>query len=235
MNISIVIPTLNEEKFIGKLLKSVLEQKERPYEIIVVDCGSHDDTQEIVRSYDGVTLFISDKPVGNQRTYGGKKARGDVLLFLDADVQLSSDFLQESMKQIQSKSLDIACPQYIPYPGSRSINIFYSFFNAVFKISERHMPSGAGSAIFVKRKLFQQLGGFKKELKFDDIHFIRAAARHGNFGMISTFVRVSDRRMREYGMLQTSMTYAILSVLFLFGAYRLSNYVPYRFGIFNKK
>ncbi len=235
MNVSIVIPTLNEERFIGKLLKSVLQQTVKPYEIIVVDCGSQDDTQAIVRSYKGVTLHTADKPVGNQRTYGGKKARGDMLLFLDADVQLPANFLQESMNQIQSRSLDIACPQYIPYPGSRSINLFYSFFNAVFKISEKRIPSGAGSAIFVKRELFHQMGGFKKELKFDDIQFIRAAARHGTFGMITTVVRVSDRRIREYGMLQTVITYIILSVLFLFGAYRLSNYVPYRFGIFNRK
>lgn len=235
MNVSFVIPTLNEEKYIGELLKSILQQTVRPYETIVVDCGSHDNTQSIVRSYKGVTLLTSDKPVGNQRTYGGKKARGDMLLFLDADAQLPENFLQESLKQIRSRSLDIACPQYIPYPGSRSINLFYSFFNAVFKISEKHMPSGAGSAIFVKRKLFHQMGGFKKELKFDDIQFIRAAARHGTFGMITTAVRVSDRRIREYGMLQTVITYIILSVLFLFGAYRLSNYVPYRFGIFIKK
>ncbi len=235
MNVSIVIPTLNEEKFIGKLLKSVFQQTVKPYEIISVDCGSQDDTQAIIRSFKGVTLTIADKPVGNQRTYGGKKARSDMLLFLDADAQLPENFLQESMKQIQSRSLDIACPQYVPYPGSRSINLFYSFFNTVFKISEKHMPSGAGSAIFVKRKLFHQMGGFKKELKFDDIQFIRAAARHGTFGMITTVVRVSDRRIREYGMLQTVITYLILSVLFLFGAYRLSNYVPYRFGIFNRK
>ena len=78
MNVSFVIPTLNEEKYIGELLKSILQQTVRPYETIVVDCGSHDNTQSIVRSYKGVTLLTSDKPVGNQRTYGGKKARGDM-------------------------------------------------------------------------------------------------------------------------------------------------------------
>jgi len=49
--------------------------------IIVVDCGSHDETQAIVRSYEGVTLYSADKPVGNQRTYGGTKSSGDMLLF----------------------------------------------------------------------------------------------------------------------------------------------------------
>lgn len=235
MKVSIIIPTLNEERFIGKLLKSLLQQTERPYEIIVVDGGSHDDTRSIVSSYEGVSLHTADKPVGNQRTHGGMKARGDMLLFLDADTQLPEDFLRESLKQIRKRSLDSACPQYIPYPGSFSINLFYSFFNKVFKFSEKHMPSGAGSAIFVKRKLFHEMGGFNKELKFDDIHFIRAVGRLGSFGMLTTAIGVSDRRIREYGIIQTVITYTILSTLFLFGAYRLSNYVPYRFGIFNKK
>lgn len=63
--------------------------------IIVVDCGSHDETQAIVRSYEGVTLYSADKPVGNQRTYGGTKSSGDMLLFLDADAQFSKNFLRD--------------------------------------------------------------------------------------------------------------------------------------------
>ncbi len=235
MKLSIIIPTLNEEAYIPTLLKDIEAQTVQPFEVIVVDCGSIDKTQSIVKSIPGVKLVKANKPVANQRSYGGKMAHGELLLFLDADVKLHPDFLASSLKEFRDNKLSIACPSYIPYPGSLSINLFYQFFNKLFKFSDKHFPSGAGSGIFVLKKLFIATGGFDSLVKFDDIKFIRSAGKKGTFGILNTSIQVSDRRIRFYGLFPTIITYTILAIFFLFGAYRTANIVPYKFGIFQKK
>lgn len=234
MKLSIIIPTLNEEEYIRFLLQDIEDQALQPYEVIVVDCGSEDQTQIIVKSFQHVTVVVADKPVGNQRTRGGEIAKGDMLLFLDADVKIDSDFIKDSLEEISQRELSVACPQYIPYPGSSTINLFYRFFNTLFQISEKVLPSGAGSGIFVSKKVFSQSGGFDSRLTFDDIKFIRTASKVGTFGMLHTHIGVSDRRIRKYGLGQVLLTYLILSIMFLFGFYKLANYIPYGFGIFRK-
>lgn len=234
MKVSVIIPTLNEESYIGALLDSLHNQTYPILEIFVVDCGSEDNTQAIIRKDHKVKLLKTHKPVGHQRTFGGKKVQGDMLLFLDADVVLDPLFIENSIQEIQNKSLQVACPKYIPYPGSIGIHIFYGWFNILFKIFERISPSGAGSCIFVTKELFEKVQGFDATLTYDDIHFIHRAARKGRFRMLSTKVNVSDRRIRKYGLLFTTVQYMILSLLFVCGAYRLANKMPYSFGIFQK-
>lgn len=234
MAISIIIPTLNEEGYIEDLLESIHCQTQTPSEVIVIDGGSVDKTKEIVSNYPVVSLYETEKSVGNQRTYGGMKAKGDLFLFLDADTRLPTDFIEKSLQELDKKGLEIACPRYVPYPGSFFINVFYSFFNQLFRFAEKHMPSGAGSCIFVRKSVFRNVGGFDISLTFDDIHFIRLAAKKGLFGMLNTKIYVSDRRIRKYGFLNITITYIALSVCFLFGAYQLANRISYSFGIFQK-
>lgn len=234
MKLSIIIPTLNEEGYIGVLLESIKIQTLQPDEVIVVDCGSSDRTREDVRKHGDVKLFQEERPVGNQRSQGGHKAHGDLLLFLDADVRLDPDFLQNSIGQIKERKLSIACPQYLPYPGSPLIRAFYTFFNLIFRLSQNHRPSGAGSGIFVRKKVFETVGGFDPSYIFDDIVFIRKAGKYDSFGMLDTHIYVSDRRIRKYGILSTITTYILLSICFLFGFYKAANYVPYTFGLFQK-
>lgn len=200
----------------------------------MIDCGSEDRTQAIVKSFHNVKLVIADKPVGNQRTRGGELAKGDMILFLDADVRLDSHFIKASLQEMAQRKLSVACPLYIPYPGSYTINLFYKFFNALFKFSEKTLPSGAGSGIFVSKKIFDACGGFDSSLTFDDIKFIRTAGKIGSFGMLHTSIKVSDRRIRMYGLVRIIIIYLFLSISFLFGLYRLTNYAPYAFGMFRR-
>lgn len=235
LKLSVVIPSLNEEHYIGSLLTSLKQQTRQPYEIIVVDCGSTDKTVEVVKRYKNITIIEREKPVGNQRTQGGIHATGDFLLFLDSDVILERNFIEDSLIEIVQRKLSVACPRYIPYPGSLLIRAFYAFFNVLFYVSQSHRPSGAGSGIFVSKDVFGKVGGFDASMVFDDIVFIRNASQHGKFGMLHTHIQVSDRRIRKYGLFHTILIYILLSLCFLFGFYRLANYVPYSFGMFRQR
>ncbi len=233
MKVSIIIPTLNESHYIKPLLTSIQKQTHPILEVLVIDGGSVDNTVEIVKSFRQVNCFYTDQPVGNQRTVGGFHASGDLLIFLDADVQLEKDFIARVLGEMKRRSLDIACPQYTPFPGTVFIRIFYAVFNTLFALVQNKKASGAGSCICVKKDLFKRIGGFDARMHFDDIVFIRKASKLGKFGILHSSIHVSDRRFRQYGFLQTCITYVYLAVLFAFGFFRQANNVPYIFGKFS--
>src|SRR3989344_7060609 len=90
---SVVIPTLNEEKYLPKLLKCLREQLDKDFEVIVVDGSSDDKT---VERAEGVKIIASKKRnVSYQRNLGAKAARGKWLVFLDADVSIPANYLSE--------------------------------------------------------------------------------------------------------------------------------------------
>jgi glycosyltransferase involved in cell wall biosynthesis len=89
--LSIVIPTFNEEKYLPGLLKTLQEQTFKDYEIIVADNDSSDATRTIAVMA-GARVVGGGLPARG-RNLGAEVARGEWLLFLDADVILPSDFL----------------------------------------------------------------------------------------------------------------------------------------------
>ena len=109
MMVSIVIPALNEEKYIGKCLESLLELNTplESYEAIVVDNGSTDRTVEIAYSFkDRMKLKIFEKPginISALRNFGVKHASGEVIGFLDADCTVSKDWLNNAVKQLEAE------------------------------------------------------------------------------------------------------------------------------------
>ena len=97
---SVIIPTLNEEKFLPKLLKSLGKQTFRDFEVFVIDGGSEDKTEYVFGKHSKhlpSSKFIHSevKNVGFQRNLGAKNASGKYLVFLDADVDVEQTFLEE--------------------------------------------------------------------------------------------------------------------------------------------
>ena len=91
MQISIIIPTLNEEEYLPKLLESIQQQRFKDMEIIVADAGSKDKTVQIAKTH-GCKVTAGGLP-GKGRNEGAKVAKGDVLFFIDSDAFLPSHFL----------------------------------------------------------------------------------------------------------------------------------------------
>jgi glycosyltransferase involved in cell wall biosynthesis len=160
MRTSVVIPTLNEENYVGFVLSDIARQTRRADEVIIVDGDSQDATSSVVERFPGVDLVISAPPVANQRNLGGRKASGDVLVFLDADVRLSETFFADFLAGIEQRNLDIACPLFMPYRSTLLIRGIHSYVNVVFIALQKILPSGAGHCIAVRREVFQQSPGF---------------------------------------------------------------------------
>jgi glycosyltransferase involved in cell wall biosynthesis len=229
--LSVVIPTLNEELHIGSLLSDVVKQTKSGDEVIVVDAGSRDDTVSVVRRFPRVILLAGTPPVAAGRNLGGRSARGDVLIFLDADVRLEKDFFEGFLEEFERRRLDVACPLYTPYRSTPAIRNAFAFFNALFKSVERLSPSGAGHCIAVRGEVFRGSRGFDPELKFDDIELIRRLSKGRRFGIIAQRrAYVSDRRYREHGVPRMFLTYLLMGIFFALGKYHWANHLTYEFG-----
>ena len=229
-SLSVVIPAFNEERHVGLLLSDVFGQTRRADEVIVVDAGSEDGTDSVVERFPGVVLLNGSPPVAKGRTLGGRRAGGDVLIFLDADVRLPEGFFEGILEEFETRRLDVACPRYAPHHSTPAIHGVHAFFNLLFKSVEGLLPSGAGHCIAVRGEVFRESRGFDPTLKFDDIELVRRLAKGRRFGIVAQRVYVSDRRYREHGVPKMLLRYLLMSLFFALGKYRWANRIEYEFG-----
>ena len=93
--ISVIIPAYNEEKYLAKTLASIKSQTFQDFEIIVVASSCNDRTASIARQFDCETIEANTRCPADNRNLGAKKAKGCILVFWDADVRVSQDYLQQ--------------------------------------------------------------------------------------------------------------------------------------------
>lgn len=111
--ISIIIPTFNSEKYLPTLLSSIKKQKHGKLEIIIADNNSRDNTVSIAKTFEAVVISVNGTAprVCEQRNEGAKIAKGEYLLFLDHDMELSSNFFNVFTNTIDKSHIDA---WYIP-------------------------------------------------------------------------------------------------------------------------
>ena len=227
---SVIIPALNEERYLGSLLSDVAAQTRAPDEVIVVDAGSEDRTVPVARRFPFVTLLEATPPVAIGRNAGGRAASGDVLVFLDADVRLSEGFLEAFLADFERRGLDVACPLYYPHDSTPAVERFHDLFNLLTRASQGVMPSGAGSCIAVRGEVFRASDGFDPTLKFDDIEMVRRLSKGRRFGIVERKLFLSDRRYRGSGFARTVAQYSLMGLFFALGKYRWANAMDYDIG-----
>jgi len=106
--VSIIIPTYNREHLLGRALKSILNQTYKDFEVIVVDDGSTDNTEDVIREFSALKIHyikhIENKGEGAARNTGVKAARGDYVAFLDSDDEYLPEKLEKEMAVFKSES-----------------------------------------------------------------------------------------------------------------------------------
>ena len=234
--LSIIIPTLNEEKFLYSLLNSIKKQDFKgDYEIIVADNNSTDGTLKLAESY-GCKITLGGLPAKG-RNEGAKIAGGGLFLFVDGDTILPEDFLQNSISEFKKRKLDLASFFIYPYQKNKifklGYNLFYNWLPAL--LGEKVLPHATNS-ILVKRELHQKLGGFDESIKIAEDHFYaRQGAKIGSFGLIrSSHILASTRRFDKDGLFVTLLKYIWAEFyMILFGPIK-SNIFNYKFAHYYK-
>jgi glycosyltransferase involved in cell wall biosynthesis len=206
--LSIIICTLNEELYLPKLLDSLwLQTYSRKYEVLVIDAGSTDDTEGVVRNYKNVVPFplqfvpFNQRGIARQRNEGARLAQYNQLLFLDADVVLNNEFLSTAMQQIEQRKLLIAGTKLYAAEESLGFRAIYSFYSTIYlPITRWFNPVIHGCSIFVTKALHNRIGGFQEGIMFEDFRYGSDAAAIFRPVLLTgkAYVRTSARRFYHF-------------------------------------
>ena len=210
MNVSIIIPTYNEEDYIENLLKSIKRQDYNDdIEVIVADAFSSDKTVEIAKQYDCIVVDGGLPAVGRNR--GAEVATGEFLIFLDADSVLTDNYITQAIDEFIEDDLAIAITQIVPLEKGFINELSHSLANYMTRAISEIKPHGAGCyGILTYKSLHKKADGFDESIDFgEDTDYIERIAQMGNFKVLSNpRLLVSTRRLEEEGIKSLTLKYA---------------------------
>ena len=229
--ISIVIPTWNEMHYLPTLLGSIYAQDFEEYEIIIADKQSKDRTRELARAFKCKVVDGGGFP-SRSRNLGAEKARGEWILFLDADVLLPAGFLSSLMKGVQKEKVGIATVQFTSLSGRVVDLLAHKLFSLVLRVMKNIKPMAPGFCIFVKRNVHEKIKGFNEELRLCEDHdYVERASKVIKFGVLaSPYVFVSVRRLDFEKRHKLVWKYVKTTVNHIFGRVEQNNKIVYEFG-----
>ena len=206
--VTIVIPCYNEEKYIGKTLRSIAEQKGiKGTTVIIADGGSTDGTIKVInKAVDKYSKnlnirLIKGGSVAVGRNKGAKQVTTKYVLFLDADATIlcHDAILHATMHLDKGKKL-ITCKVESTSKDIRA-RMSFSLFNIVNSIISMHTPFAVGTFFMTSVKSFNSRGGFDTSLQHsEDYHLSRKYLSH-EFKIIDKYIGQDDRRFKKMGYL----------------------------------
>lgn len=162
--ISVIIPTFNEEDVIGDCVDSLKQQSYKNFEIIIVDDGSTDKTVNLVKNIDLVKLLRqSHKGPGSARNFGASKSKGEILVFVDADMTFDKEFISELTKPIRDGKTNGTFSRHEYVSNSDKIYARCWSINQKWEEGRMHPNSIADTQkVFraILRREFEKAGGF---------------------------------------------------------------------------
>ncbi len=242
ISLAIIIPTLNEEYFIGDLLDSIAKQTVWPKEIVVVDAYSPDNTiSEIKKRQKSLPQLkfyqIPRSTISKQRNLGVSKTRSEHILFLDADMELKQkDTLERYYNEVLEKKPDCAAAINLPNSNYWKDNIFFKLENLLFKVSQSIWLIVTARNLYIKRELFNKIGGFDEQVAVaEDQELVhRVIKKRGKFTFLEdSSIYTSTRRVEKEGRRKYFLKMAKFGFKIAMLGHRKSN-IKYEFGNFKR-
>lgn len=222
---SVVIPTLNEEKFLPNLLESLARQTDKHFDVTVVDGSSKDKTVRVAKSFTSklpkLQVIVSRRAsLPLQRNMGAAATHGSWLVFVDADSILFPHFIERITQFIEEKKPSLFTTWLRPdsdTPGDANIALLG---NLIFEMAlAMHRPLPSGPMTVVSRETFDEVGGYNERHAFnEDIDFsARVLKAHFPVDVIPETLYVwSLRRLRHQGTLKVIQQYILAALPVLF-------------------
>jgi glycosyltransferase involved in cell wall biosynthesis len=199
--VSVVIPAYNEATYIDRLLDALARQKNIDFEVIVSDAQSGDGTKEVVKSYvDKLDVkFVEAPPKGPAfgRNKGAKHARGEWLLFFDADVNLEDTLFMRRLVDSASQNGWATSSGQLKVGGNSFLGkIGHNQGYLNFMAHTKH-PIMQGYCMLTKRQVFKELSGFNENIQYgEDNDYATRSAPFG-FGFVKDVYYIVDPRRYE--------------------------------------
>jgi glycosyltransferase involved in cell wall biosynthesis len=234
---SFIVPTLNEEKYLEKTLKSIKNQKTKlNYEIIVSDGGSTDNTLKIASKYADKIVLAKRKGIWFGRNAGAKKAKGNLLIFIDADTIIPPNYLDSVYAQMQHKKVvGLSCAFTFDKKTS-ALKIIETFSNKYLElVGKLGIGEIQGFNCVIRKKDFEKVGGFPNKPMEDGalakkLHKIGRVIYYSKLKVITS----SRRIFKGGGIISSIEYYANLGMLtnvshpLIRKFLKYKGYVPYR-------
>ncbi len=207
--ISVIIPTLNEERYIRRAIRSV---KCKDAEIIVVDGGSRDRTKEIAE-LEGAQVLESDKGRAIQQNTGAKIAKGEVLLFLHADTVLPEGYVNDIFATFMESGCFVGAFRF----KTDMKTLFMRIIEFVANLRARYLGLPYGDqAIFMKKEFFRKIGGFPLISIAEDLYLMYRISKMGKVKIISKNALTSSRKWQKYGIINITYFHWKIFLSFFF-------------------
>lgn len=192
--ISIVIPAHNEEEFLPATLEALRHQTYRHFETIVVTNGCTDRTADVVRGKCDQLYELDDRGLGPARNLGAAKARGNLLLFLDADTILEPSALHTISRKFK-RHHSAGTLRGMPDRAKSSYKMIYFLKNFVHMTHAHHGSSGV---ILCWKDHFDAVGGFDNELYLrENSDLMKKLRQFGSYRYISDTPAITSMRRYE--------------------------------------
>ncbi len=197
MRLSVVVPTLNEETVLAQTLARARDGD--AHEVIVVDGGSRDATRTVAARFTDRVL-VTEPGRARQMNAGAAVAIGDVLLFLHADTLLPAGFADAIARALADQA--VIGGRFDVHLDGR--NRWLPLIAAAINLRSRLTRIATGDqAIFVRRAVFEALGGFPLVPLLEDVRFTAALKRRGGIACLRERVATSARRWEQRGVTRT--------------------------------
>ncbi|MBI4209314.1 MAG: TIGR04283 family arsenosugar biosynthesis glycosyltransferase [Deltaproteobacteria bacterium] len=211
--VSVVIPTLNEEREIEGCLQSALALSDA-VEVIVADGGSSDTTLQRIALFPRVRCVHASKGRSQQMNAGAEAASEDILLFLHVDCRLPSKTSKLIQKALEdSRTVGGFFQAHLDHPDFR-----FRLSSTLLNLRANRTGGATGDqGIFVRKGIFERLGGYANIPLFEDLDLMRRMKKIGRVAVIDSPIRISPRRWLERGYFKTHLLMWGLRLLYLAG------------------
>ncbi len=213
MNISIIIPCLNEEKNLENTLRHTL-RLEGDFEVIVVDGGSTDATTTIANKFNEVKCLNAERGRGIQMNAGAEYSRGECLLFLHADTLLPTDALWMISSGLSDPKI-AGGSFYLTFNRKHWLLKICSLFSRINSPLFTYGDQG----IFVRTEIFRQIGGYRNWPILEDLEIQKRIRNKGRFVKLSKPVVTSARRFMKHGPVRQLVTDMVLVLFYKLGVH----------------
>ncbi|MEX2007734.1 MAG: glycosyltransferase [Candidatus Levyibacteriota bacterium] len=201
--VSIVVTTKNEQSHIGACLKSISQQSYRKLEVIVVDNNSSDGTKQISRKYTKYVYNFGPERSA-QRNFGARKAKGEYLLFIDADMILTKNVVMECAKKMEISQVGaVVIPE-------KSVGEGYWTKVKAFERSLYEGDSSIEAARFFKKEVFWEFGGYDKKITGpEDWDLPQRIKKKYRIGRVKSFISHDEGRVSLLTLMKKKYYYGL--------------------------
>lgn len=235
---SIIIPCLNEEHFLPKLLNNLNSQTFSDFETIVVDGNSEDKTAKVATEFKSkypLHLYTTTtRNVSFQRNLGAQKANGKIFIFFDADTQIPKNYLEKIAKAFETKHPHFLTTYMKVVSKTPSEKMYPFFINLIIETGRViKLPFAFGAMQAVKRGAFFDIGGYDTKTKFSEDTQLFQKLYNYNYKLLvikKPCYVFCLRRFQAEGTLKPMIQYFQLNFNILLKGYHVPLKVQYQMG-----